>query len=73
CLLGQEVWKTKEAKSTIEEMPEWGNQERRALLWEVITAVAFAQAGGSLFVMRHPESLKQFKTHIDKLMQPNNY
>ncbi|AEG15071.1 CO dehydrogenase/acetyl-CoA synthase delta subunit, TIM barrel [Desulfofundulus kuznetsovii DSM 6115] len=71
CLLGQEVWKTKEAKSTTEEAPEWGNQERRAILWEVTTAVAFAQAGGSLFVMRHPESLKQFRAHIDKLMQSN--
>ncbi|MDQ0287480.1 acetyl-CoA decarbonylase/synthase complex subunit delta [Desulfofundulus luciae] len=73
CLLGQEVWKTKEAKSTTEETPEWGSQERRAILWEVITAVAFAQAGGSLFVMRHPESLKQFRAHIDKLMQSNAY
>lgn len=73
CLLGQEVWKTKEAKSTTEEAPEWGNQERRAILWEVTTAVAFAQAGGSLFVMRHPESLKQFRAHIDKLMQSNAY
>ncbi|RKO67109.1 acetyl-CoA decarbonylase/synthase complex subunit delta [Desulfofundulus salinus] len=73
CLLGQEVWKTKEAKSTTEETPEWGSQERRTILWEVITAVAFAQAGGSLFVMRHPESLKQFRAHIDKLMQPNAY
>ncbi|SHI74542.1 acetyl-CoA decarbonylase/synthase complex subunit delta [Desulfofundulus thermosubterraneus] len=73
CLLGQEVWKTKEAKSTTEEAPEWGNQERRAILWEVTTAVAFAQAGGSLFVMRHPESLKQFRAHIDKLMQSNTY
>ncbi|MCS5695800.1 acetyl-CoA decarbonylase/synthase complex subunit delta [Desulfofundulus thermocisternus] len=73
CLLGQEVWKTKEAKSTTEEAPEWGEQERRAVLWELITAVAFAQAGGSLFVMRHPESLKQFRAHIDKLMQSNAY
>ncbi len=73
CLLGQEVWKTKEAKSTTEEAPEWGNQERRAILWEVITAVAFAQAGGSLFVMRHPEALKQFRAHIDKMMQSNAY
>jgi len=73
CLVGQEVWKTKEAKSSTEEAPEWGEQARRAVLWEVITASTFAQAGGSLFVLRHPESLKQFRIHIDKMMESNAY
>ncbi|MBE3589099.1 MAG: acetyl-CoA decarbonylase/synthase complex subunit delta [Thermoanaerobacteraceae bacterium] len=73
CILGQEVWKTKEAKNTTEEAPEWGSQERRAILWEVVSAVALAQAGGSLFVLRHPESLKQFRAHIEKMMQPVTY
>ncbi|WP_027718506.1 acetyl-CoA decarbonylase/synthase complex subunit delta [Desulfovirgula thermocuniculi] len=73
CILGPEVWKQKEAKSTTEEAPDWGDQERRAILWETVSAVALAQAGGSLFVLRHPESLRQFKAHIEKLMQPNVY
>lgn len=73
CLLGPEVWKTKEAKSSTDEAREWGDQERRAILWEVVTATTFAQAGGSLFVMRHPESVKHFRAHIDKMMQPNTY
>lgn len=73
CILGPEVWKQKEAKSTTEEAPDWGEQERRAILWETVSAAALAQAGGSLFVLRHPESLRQFKAHIEKLMQPNAY
>ncbi|OAT80289.1 acetyl-CoA decarbonylase/synthase complex subunit delta [Desulfotomaculum copahuensis] len=73
CLVGQEVWKTKEAKSSAEEAPEWGEQAKRAILWEVITSATFAQAGGSLFVMRHPDSLKQFRVHIDKMMESNAY
>jgi acetyl-CoA decarbonylase/synthase complex subunit delta len=62
CYVGQEAWKTKEANSP--ENREWGDLKRRAVLWEAITASTLAQAGGAIFVLRHPESLKQFKTHI---------
>lgn len=73
CFVGQEAWKTKEAKSTAEEAPEWGDQVRRAILWETLTATSFAQAGGAIMVMRHPESMKQFRAHIAKMMEPNVY
>lgn len=62
CFIGQEAWKTKEANSP--DTPEWGDLGRRAVLWETITASTLAQAGGSIFVLRHPESLKQFKAHV---------
>lgn len=62
CFIGQESWKTKEANSM--DNPEWGDPERRAVLWETVTASTLAQAGGSVFVLRHPESLKQFKAHV---------
>jgi acetyl-CoA decarbonylase/synthase complex subunit delta len=62
CLIGSETWKTKEAKT--EDNQEWGEQARRSVLWESLTAVSFVQAGGSILVLRHPESLKQCKTHI---------
>jgi acetyl-CoA decarbonylase/synthase complex subunit delta len=71
CNVGQEAWKAKEAKE--EDMPEWGEQKKRAILWEVITSTAMAQAGGALFILRHPESVKQLKVHFDKLMQSNEY
>lgn len=70
CNIGQEVWKTAEARLSTKEMPEWGAQERRAVLWEAMTAVTFAQAGGSIMVLRHPESLKQFTSFIDTMMKP---
>lgn len=71
CFVGQEAWKTKEAKT--ENNEEWGAQTRRSLLWEVVTATSFAQAGGSILVMRHPESLKQFNAHIVAMMKSNAY
>lgn len=73
CFIGQEAWETKEAKSPVEESPEWGDQARRAILWETMTATIFAQAGGSIMVLRHPESLKQFMLHINKMMESNAY
>lgn len=65
CFVGQEAWKTKEANST--DNKDWGDIRRRAVLWESITASTLAQAGGSIFVLRHPESLRQFKTHVLKM------
>lgn len=70
-LVGQEAWKTKEAKT--ESNAEWGDQYRRGLLWEVVTSVALAQAGGALFVLRHPESLKHLRAHLEVMMRPNTY
>lgn len=72
CLVGQEAWKTKEAKDV--EAPEgqiWGNQDERAILWEVMTATTFLHAGGGLFVMRHPESMKKFKAHVEQVGKSN--
>ncbi|MFZ5648104.1 MAG: acetyl-CoA decarbonylase/synthase complex subunit delta [Bacillota bacterium] len=73
CFVGQEAWKAKESKATRDEAPEWGDQARRAILWEVMTATTFAQASGAIFVMRHPESVKQFKVHVEKMMEPVKY
>lgn len=73
CFVGQEAWKAKEAKATSDEAPEWGSLDRRAILWEVMTATTFAQAGGSIFILRHPESVKQVLAHINKMMESNAY
>ncbi|NTW05374.1 MAG: acetyl-CoA decarbonylase/synthase complex subunit delta [Peptococcaceae bacterium] len=70
CFVGQEAWKAKEAKAEIDETPEWGELERRAILWEAVTATTFAHASGAIMVMRHPEAVREFKRHIDKMMQP---
>jgi len=70
-LVGQEVWKTKEAKIT--DAPEWGDHRKRAILWEVTTAVSLLHAGGHIAVVRHPESLRYVKEHIAEMMQPQKY
>lgn len=66
CFVGQEAWKTKEAKEPTNE--EWGDVQKRGLMWEILTATTLAHAGGSILVLRHPEALKQIKIHLEKLM-----
>jgi acetyl-CoA decarbonylase/synthase complex subunit delta len=71
--VGQETWKAKESKASAEEFPEWGEQAKRSILWEVVTACTLAQAGAAIFVLRHPESLKQLRVHFAKMMESNAY
>lgn len=66
-LIGQEVWKTKEAKS--EDIPQWGDINKRAILWEAVTAAGFLQSGADILAMCHPEAVKQVKKTIDELMK----
>lgn len=65
--LGNEVWKCKEAKLTVEEAPELGDPERRAILMEAVGAVSYMLAGSSILMMRHPESIKLANAFIDLL------
>ncbi len=63
--LGNEVWKCKEAKQTVEDAPELGDPERRAILMEAVGAVSYLMSGSSILIMRHPESVKLAKAFID--------
>jgi acetyl-CoA decarbonylase/synthase complex subunit delta len=65
--LGNEVWKVKECKQTNEEAPQLGDQTKRGILMEAITAVSLLLAGGDLLIMRHPESVKMAKQIINEL------
>ena len=65
--LGQEVWKVKECKQTNEEAPQLGDQTKRGILMEAITAVDLMLAGSDLLVMRHPEAAKLAKSIIQEL------
>ncbi len=65
---GFEAWKTKEAKVG-EGVPQaWGDWLKRAINWEVLTAVTLLESGADIVVLRHPESVKQVKAAIDELM-----
>ena len=63
--LGNEVWKCKEAKQTVEDAPELGDPERRAILMEAVGAVSYLMSGSSILIMRHPEAIKLVKAFID--------
>jgi len=52
--LGDECWKTKQAKE---------NKEQ-GLLWESITALSLLMAGANILILRHPETLKLVKETI---------
>ena len=66
--LGNEVWKCKEAKQTVEEAPTLGDPEKRGILMEAVGAVAYLMAGSDVLIMRHPESIRLAKAYIDLLM-----
>ncbi|MBS4008966.1 MAG: acetyl-CoA decarbonylase/synthase complex subunit delta [Clostridium sp.] len=67
--VGYEVWKIKEANSSIEDFPGWGQQETRGILWETTTATALLQGGMNILVMRHPKAAALVKENIAELMQ----
>jgi acetyl-CoA decarbonylase/synthase complex subunit delta len=66
--VGQEVWKVKECKLTNEEAPQLGDQAKRGILMEAITAVDLLLAGADLLIMRHPEAVKLTKTYIKEMV-----
>ena len=65
--LGKEVWRTKEAKITQAEAPQWGDGRKRGIVWEALTATALMMAGSDILIMRHPEAVKLIKKTIAEL------
>jgi acetyl-CoA decarbonylase/synthase, CODH/ACS complex subunit delta len=65
--VGQEVWKVKECKLSNAEAPQLGDQTKRGILMEAITAIDLLLAGSDLLIMRHPEAVKLTKTIIQEL------
>ena len=65
--LGNEVWKCKEAKQTLEGAPILGDPEKRGVMMEAIGAVSYLLAGSSLLIMRHPEAIRLTKEFINAL------
>ncbi|MBE0586371.1 MAG: acetyl-CoA synthase, partial [Desulfofustis sp.] len=66
--LGNEVWKCKEAKQSVEEAPLLGDPEKRAILMEAVGAVAYVLCGSNILIMRHPESIRLVKAYIKALL-----
>lgn len=55
CNLGREVWKTKECR--LPSNSHLGDQERRGVLMEAITASILLLAGGEVMIMMHPKAV----------------
>jgi acetyl-CoA decarbonylase/synthase complex subunit delta len=68
CMVGSEAWRTKEAKATAQEIPEWGDAATRGIYWELATATSLLQAGSDILVMRHPAAVRAVKKTVDELM-----
>lgn len=62
--LGNEVWKSKEAKQDADEAPTLGDPERRGILMEAVGAVSYLMSGADVLIMRHPEAVRMVKGYI---------
>ncbi len=63
--LGNEVWKSKEAKLGAKDAPTLGDPERRPILMEAVGAVAYLMSGSNILIMRHPEAVRLVKSYIE--------
>ncbi len=67
CNLAPEVWKTRETRLTKDEDPKLGDEKKRSILMEAVTAVTLLVAGADIVVMRHPDSISLVKDMIGEL------
>ncbi|MBW1791424.1 MAG: methylenetetrahydrofolate reductase, partial [Deltaproteobacteria bacterium] len=66
CNLGREVWKAKECRLESDDLI--GDQERRGIMMEAVTATCMLLAGGEMLIMRHPKAINLTKSLINSLM-----
>ena len=63
-----DTWSVKESIATAEDVPEWGDQEERAIGMEVSTAAANLTGGADAVIMRHPAAVATIKKFITELV-----
>ena len=64
---GYETALVKEARSTEEEYPEWGDINDRFVHWEIATATSLLAAGSELLILYHPKAVETLKNKIDEI------
>jgi acetyl-CoA decarbonylase/synthase complex subunit delta len=69
CNLAHEVWKTREARLTKEDDPKLGDEKKRAILLEAVTAMSLLIAGADIVIMRHPDAISLVNGMITGLME----
>ena len=66
CNLGREVWKAKECRLPSDEL--LGDQEKRGIMMEAITAACMLLCGGEVLIMRHPKAINLTKSLISSML-----
>jgi CO dehydrogenase/acetyl-CoA synthase delta subunit len=66
--IGEEVWKTKEARFQEEDDPRLGDSRVRGVNLEVVTALSALQAGSDILILRHPKTLQHIRKYLDAIM-----
>ncbi|HOV91132.1 MAG TPA: acetyl-CoA decarbonylase/synthase complex subunit delta [Syntrophorhabdaceae bacterium] len=69
CNVAQEVWKTKETRQTREDDPRLGDEIKRSILMEAVTAMTLLMAGADIVILRHPDSARLIKDMINELLE----
>lgn len=65
--VGPEAWKAKEAKAPAADEPQWGDEKKRGVMWEILTATTLLVAGANVVIMRHPDAIRTVRKVIDEL------
>jgi acetyl-CoA decarbonylase/synthase complex subunit delta len=52
--------------------PEWEPRSLRGPLWETLTALALLVAGADVFMMMHPDAVRNMKEFVQRLMARGN-
>ena len=68
CSVGFEANRFKESNTTVDENPQWGELDDRAVLWEALTASGLLQVGASIIMLRNPAAVAVVRKNIDELM-----
>jgi len=66
--IGNEIWRSKEAKQQIDDAPTLGDPERRGILMETVAAVCYLVAGSDIAILRHPESVRLVRSFLDLMI-----
>ena len=67
CNIGRETWKTKEAKSLETDDPSMGDDARRGITLEAMSAALLLMAGADVLIMRHPDAVSEIRELVKAL------
>ncbi|MFC2166637.1 CO dehydrogenase/acetyl-CoA synthase subunit delta [Acidobacteriota bacterium] len=66
---GYETSLVKEARTRIEDNPDWGELDERLAHWEIATAMSLLITGADILILYHPEAVTAVKGKIEAMYQ----